>query len=71
MIEPPDPLEGPDGPRSSRRTAAPQRFIIDADGSIITNNHVIDRAERITVKLSDGRTLRAASSAPIRIPTSR
>jgi serine protease Do len=34
-------------------------FIIDADGSILTNNHVIDRAERITVKLADGRTLRA------------
>src|SRR5437773_6204535 len=34
-------------------------FIIDADGSILTNNHVIDRAERITVKLSDGRSLRA------------
>ena len=34
-------------------------FIIDADGHILTNNHVIDRAERITVKLSDGRTLRA------------
>src|SRR5256884_2938494 len=34
-------------------------FIIDADGSILTNNHVIDRAERIIVKLSDGRSLRA------------
>src|SRR5437773_10698982 len=34
-------------------------FIIDADGSILTNNHVIDRAERIVVKLSDGRSLRA------------
>jgi serine protease Do len=34
-------------------------FIIDADGSILTNNHVIDRAERITVKLADGRVLRA------------
>jgi serine protease Do len=34
-------------------------FIIDADGSILTNHHVIDRADRITVKLSDGRSLRA------------
>jgi serine protease Do len=34
-------------------------FIIDADGSILTNHHVIDRADRITVKLSDGRSLKA------------
>ncbi|HXD75070.1 MAG TPA: trypsin-like peptidase domain-containing protein, partial [Vicinamibacterales bacterium] len=34
-------------------------FIIDADGSILTNHHVIDKAERITVKLSDGRSLKA------------
>jgi serine protease Do len=34
-------------------------FIIDADGSILTNHHVIDRAERITVKLADGRSLKA------------
>lgn len=34
-------------------------FIIDQDGHILTNHHVIERAERITVKLSDGRSLRA------------
>ncbi len=33
--------------------------IIEADGHILTNHHVIDRAERILVKLADGRTLRA------------
>ena len=33
--------------------------IIEPDGHILTNYHVIQRADRISVKLADGRTLRA------------
>ena len=34
-------------------------FIISDDGYVMTNNHVIDNAERITVSLKDGRTFGA------------
>jgi len=47
-----------------RRGDTPRRgagtgFIIDERGYILTNHHVIENAERITVKLTDGRNLRA------------
>lgn len=34
-------------------------FIIDSKGYILTNNHVIERAQKITVTLADGRKLPA------------
>ncbi len=58
---------GPEGPRSQRRPPRRRQarglgsgFIIDAAGYVVTNHHVIDGAEKITVTLSDGKALEAA-----------
>jgi serine protease Do len=48
---------GPRGP--SRQQSLGSGFIIDRDGTILTNNHVVDNAQKITVKLSDGRGFEA------------
>ncbi len=34
-------------------------FIVDASGVVITNNHVVEGAESIEIRLQDGRTLKA------------
>ncbi len=44
-----------DGPRRGAGTG----FLIDGAGLILTNHHVIDGADRIMVRLTDGRNLRA------------
>src|SRR5689334_10916377 len=41
----------PRGPQRQRSLGS--GFIIDADGSILTNNHVVENASKIVVKLSD------------------
>jgi serine protease Do len=42
----------PRGPQRQRSLGS--GFIIDSDGSILTNNHVVENAQKIVVKLSDG-----------------
>ncbi|MFZ4122165.1 MAG: Do family serine endopeptidase [Caulobacterales bacterium] len=49
---------GPDLP-SDGPTALGSGFIIDSNGTIVTNHHVIADAEQITVRLKDGRELDA------------
>jgi serine protease Do len=39
-----------------RRTGVGSGFIIDRDGTILTNFHVVDNAQRISVTLSDGKS---------------
>ena len=45
--------------RDTPRKGAGTGFVIDPSGDILTNFHVIEGADRITVRLTDGRSLRA------------
>lgn len=64
-------------PKQQQKNSLGSGFIIDASqGLVLTNNHVIDKADKITVTLNDGRQLNAelvgtdpeADVAAIRIP---
>ncbi|MGH7829792.1 MAG: trypsin-like peptidase domain-containing protein, partial [Candidatus Binatia bacterium] len=51
---------GPPGRQGPfRQRSLGSGFIIDRDGSILTNNHVVENAEKILVKLSDEREFEA------------
>ena len=52
---------GPDRPEANgpRSVSVGSGFIIDPDGYIVTNNHVIDGADEITVTMGDNTTLKA------------
>ncbi len=47
----------PRGPQ--RQSGLGSGFVIDRDGTILTNYHVVDAAQKIVVKLSDGRSFDA------------
>lgn len=50
----------PNKPQRQQRNSLGSGVIIDKDeGYVLTNNHVIDKADKITVTLSDGRQLNA------------
>lgn len=44
----------PDGAQQQPRNGLGSGFIVSADGMIVTNNHVVQNAAKVTVKLSDG-----------------
>jgi serine protease Do len=47
------------GERQRRTMGQGSGFIIDAEGFIVTNNHVVGDADRVSIELSDGRRMRA------------
>lgn len=52
------PFSMPD-PQQENRTASGSGFIVSPDGYILTNNHVIEGADRVTVGLPDRREFKA------------
>ncbi len=46
-------------PEEQKHTSLGSGFIISSDGYVLTNNHVVDGADKVTVRLQDRRTLTA------------
>jgi serine protease Do len=51
--------EGQQRPPERRAQSLGSGFVIDAEGLVVTNNHVIDGADEITITLHDNSTLKA------------
>jgi serine protease Do len=48
-----------EGPKPRRSSALGSGFVISEDGYVVTNNHVIEGADEITIELFSGRELKA------------
>ena len=60
------------GPSTARRTSLGSGVLVDASGTIVTNEHVIVRATEIRVLMADKTRVRGqARSAPTPTPISR
>lgn len=46
----------PNGPRERRLRGQGSGFIVDSNGIILTNAHVVNKADQVSVNLKDGRT---------------
>jgi serine protease Do len=57
--DPGEQFRGPDRERRGPRRGAGAGFLVDAVGHLITNHHVVEGAERITVRLASGQMLPA------------
>ena len=60
----------PLGGNGGTQQAQGSGFVYDTDGHVITNQHVVDGAESVSVKFANGKTTRPRWSAPTRRPTS-
>ena len=58
------------GGQQQEQRAQGSGFVIDSDGHIVTNDHVVDGAKTVSVQFWNGATYKASSSAPIPPPTS-
>jgi len=53
----PSPFEFPDESRQFRRSGLGSGFVWDDEGHIVTNNHVVENADKITVTFYDGTSM--------------
>ena len=51
----------PEGGQMPGRSGVGSGVIVDASGVVITNNHVVEGADEVTVELADGREFKAAT----------